>query len=392
MIETCPICSMQTYEPFFVLHDVPVQDGLLWNSRREALNAPTGSIKLAYCTTCAYIGNLLHEPDKIRYDQEYSFSLHFSPTYRQFIDDLARRLADQYNLSQQTILEIGCGQGDFLRQICQSGGNHGIGIDPSTVAGAEQIGPSQITFLQDRYSEKHAALAAKFICCRQVLDQIAHPRAFIELVHKNIGQHRDTAVYFEVPNGAKIFEDRLIRNIVYEKCSWFTAHSLTRLFEYSGFEVLSVRPCFEDDQYLGIEAIPASAVPATPASDTRESMKFEQSIHAFAENYGQEISRWHDFMTSIRTSKQRAIAWGAGSGAISFLSTLKIEEEIPYVVDINPKRQGKFLPLTGQEVVPPAFLVEYRPDVTIITNATYTREIKKQVCELGVECDFIELS
>ena len=388
-VEICPACDSKTYAAFFELKDVPVQDGVLWNSKEEALNAPTGTIQLAFCQACGYVGNLLHEPHKIRYDQEYSFSLHFSPTYRRFVDDLATRLVQQFGLTQQTILEIGCGQGDFLRQICRAGSNNGIGIDPSVTAHLEQSGSSQITFLQDLYTEKYASLDAKLICCRQVLDQIAHPRAFVELVRRNIGKRTDTVVYFEVPNAAKIFEDLLIRNIIYEKCSWFTAQSLARLFECSGFEVLSVKPCFEDDQYLGIEAAPTSGAATTRISDAGIPEKFVQSIHDFEENYRQEINRWHDHVKSIQESRQRAIAWGAGSGAISFLSTLKIQEEIPYVVDINPKRQGRFLPLTGQQVVSPAFLVQYRPDVTIITNATYTQEIKQQVRDLGILCDFI---
>ena len=44
---------------------------------------------------------------------------------------------------------------------------------------------------------------------------------------------------------------------------------------------------------------------------------------------------------------------------------------IEYVVDINTFRQGKFMPGTGQEIVAPAFLAQYRPDLVIAMNPMY---------------------
>jgi len=64
---------------------------------------------------------------------------------------------------------------------------------------------------------------------------------------------------------------------------------------------------------------------------------------------------------------------------------------MPYIVDINPTRVGKFPPGAGQEVVAPEFLIQYKPDVVIITNSTYKDEIQKHVAQLGVTRRFIVL-
>ena len=394
--EICPVCRQPSYRPFFQLDDVPVQDGVLWNSQAEAFGAPTGTIKLAFCHECGYVGNLCFQPEKIRYDQEYSFSLHFSPTYRAFVDEVATRVINRYKLVDHPVMEIGCGQGDFLRLLCQLGCRGGVGIDPSVTPREETVGTSHLTFLQDWYSERHPVQETSFLCCRHLLDQIADPRAFVELLRRNIGPYTDSVVYCEIPNAANIFEEMLIRNIIYEKPSWFTAYSLRKLFEQAGFEVLAVGPCFEGDQYLGIEARPLNG--NTPArrtgaqgrqADAYEQELFAQSIQAFANNYQQKIANWQRQVAVIRAAGQRAVAWGAGSGAITFLNTLKLKEELPYVVDINPKRQGKFLPLTGQQVVDPAFLTDYRPQMIIITNATYATEIKQQVGAMGLQAEFM---
>jgi hypothetical protein len=394
--EICPVCRQPSYRPFFQLDDVPVQDGVLWNSQAEAFGAPTGTIKLAFCHECGYVGNLCFQPEKIRYDQEYSFSLHFSPTYRAFVDEVATRVINRYKLADRPVMEIGCGQGDFLRLLSQLGCRGGVGIDPSVTPHEETVGTSHLTFLQDWYSERHPVQETSFLCCRHLLDQIADPRAFVELLRRNIGPYTDSVVYCEIPNAANIFEELLIRNIIYEKPSWFTAYSLRKLFQQAGFEVLSAEPCFEGNQYLGIEARPLSGRTnghgngaESKQQEECEQERFAWSILAFGENYQRKITTWRRQVAAIREQGQRAVAWGSGSGAITFLNTLRIKEEMPYVVDINPKRQGKFLPLTGQQVVDPAFLTDYRPQMIIITNATYAAEIKQQVGAMGIQAEFM---
>jgi SAM-dependent methyltransferase len=387
-IEMCPVCRSHAYVPFFRLDDVPVQDGVLWNSREEALAAPVGNICLAYCRRCGYIGNLLFDRNKIRYDHEYSFSLHYSPTYQGFMTALATRLVATYGLSNARVLEIGCGQGDFLRLLCEMAGTHGIGIDPSIAPRVEKSGSAEITFLQDLYTARYADLDCQFIACRQVLDQLADPRAFVETVRQNIGKRQQTVVYFEVPNATNIFEEMLVRNIMYEKTSWFTVESLTRLFELSGFSVLSAEPCFDDGQYIGIEATAVADREPVPLMSGDEPEGLGDAVAAFAANYEQKIRAWQGEFQAIRESGRKAIAWGAGSGAIHFFSALGIKDEIPYVVDVNPKRQGRFLPHTGQEVVAPEYIREFGTDLVIITNATYQAEIRQQVAALGVDSAF----
>ena len=57
---------------------------------------------------------------------------------------------------------------------------------------------------------------------------------------------------------------------------------------------------------------------------------------------------------------------------------------IPFIVDINEKRHQKFLPGSGHEIVAPEFIVEYKPELVVITNPTYAEEIKGQVQALGI--------
>ncbi len=86
---------------------------------------------------------------------------------------------------------------------------------------------------------------------------------------------------------------------------------------------------------------------------------------------------------------ERVVVWGTGGKGITFVNSLDTAEAIPFVVEINPDKQGKYVPGSGQGIVPPEFMADYQPDKVIITNALYEKEMKQQAKDLGVTCDFI---
>src|SRR5690606_38175789 len=119
-----------------------------------------------------------------------------------------------------------------------------------------------------------------------------------------------------------------------------TLRSIARLFELSSFKVVRAEPCFDGGQYIGIEAVPSSGEMNEHHADDASLNQFAQSISVFGERYNSKVRSWKERLSSAQLSGKRIIAWGAGSGAINFFNTLNIQREIPYVVDINPKRQG----------------------------------------------------
>ena len=88
---------------------------------------------------------------------------------------------------------------------------------------------------------------------------------------------------------------------------------------------------------------------------------------------------------------RRTVLWGSGSKAVSFLTTFRIRDGIDYVVDINPYRQGAFMPGTGQEIVAPDFLMKYRPEIVIIMNSVYREEIGRDLTRMGLSPEVLTL-
>ena len=195
--------------------------------------------------------------------------------------------------------------------------------------------------------------------------------------------------YVEVPDGSAIFRRRVVWNVVYEHGSFFTRPSLGRLFAESGFEVLSVAPCFQNE-YLGIEATPTRGRGRAPYEQGEVSALARQ-IRAFGEVYRQKTARWNEWRSELRRSGRQAVLWGSGARAVSFLSAVRPGEEVPYLVDINPKRQGLFMPRTAQPVASPESLVAHPPDAILITNPAFETEIRGQAARLGLKSPILVL-
>ena len=374
---------------FFEIMDMPVHVGVLWPSQDAARNCPKGDIELAFCNTCGFISNLAFDPTRVQYSQEYDNSLDFSPLFQQHVRSLAMRLIDRNDLHNKSVIEIGCGKGNFLKLLCELGNNRGVGFDPSYESqDFDSKASRSVTFVRDFYSERYSNYEGDLICCRHVLEHIHKPTDFLTMLRSAIGNRLDSIVYFEVPNVHLILRSLSIWDIIYEHCSYFSPGSLAHVFESCGFKILELNETF-DYQFIGIDALPCKDGNASAFDYLYEIKKIALYVDAFSSNYRAKIQTWRSNLEKIVKAAKRAVAWGGGAKAVGFLNMLKIQDHIKYVVDINPNKHGKYIAGTGQKIVSPEFLRAYQPDVVIIMNPIYKSEIQQHLNRLGLTTDFM---
>lgn len=384
---SCPVCDSDGMKLFFEKKDVPIHGNILWKTQKEAQNCPRGDIKLAFCPTCGYITNIEFNEKKTNYSEAYDTSRHFSPIFKKYVNSLAIRLIERYNLYNKNIIEIGCGKGYFLKLICRLGNNHGIGFDPSYIDQNDDNLKNDITFVKDFYSEKYSNYQSDLIISRQVLEHIQDPKEFLIMLRNIIGD-KSQDIFFEVPNELKIFKKLFIWDIIYEHNSYFTPPSLQKIFSLSGFNVIQLTEEFKG-QFLCAEGKTYNKFKANSiCSHQNISEVFCQYIKDFNTKYNIKMNKYIKMLQNMNRKRKKVIVWGAGSKGVTLLNTFK-DFNLNYAIDVNPNKQGKYVSETGQEIKSPEFLKIYKPDLVIIANPIYESEIRKIIQELRIKTKII---
>ncbi len=387
-LNQCPVCASGQLEMILKIPQIPVLCNILWDKREAALSAPRGDVQLAFCKNCGHVFNQAFDPTRLIYDQQYENSLHFSPRFQAYANWLAHYLVDQYDLHGKAIVEIGSGKGDFLRMLCEYGGNVGTGFDPSYEPTPGDSHPF-MSFVPDVYSERYADYQADLVLSRHVMEHLAQPAEFVRSLRRTIGSRKRTIIFAEVPNLAYILRDTAIWDIIYEHFSYFSPQSLSNLFTRFGFNVLNMSDAFES-QFLFVEAIPRDIdrpVPNTPYALPIEVLA--RQVDDFSARSQEKRSYWRNQIDRLKIDGKRIVVWGAGSKGISLLNMLHVQDEIEYIVDINPRKRNKYVTGAGQQIVPPEFLIDYRPDTIIVMNPIYRQEIENTVNQLGIQAEML---
>ncbi|MFW2387724.1 MAG: methyltransferase domain-containing protein [Polyangiales bacterium] len=384
-VDKCPACGSKKLTPFHSMRSIPALSCTIWDTPAEAKSCPQGDIDLALCETCALLLNTSFDPELLHYDEAYEASLHHSPLFTRYAEELAEGLIERYGLKEKTVLEIGCGKGAFLEMLVKMGNNRGLGFDPSYEAEPDYVPDERITFVKEFYTEKHLEISPDLVIARQLLEHVEEPLEFLTGLRRTLGDRHDTIVVFEVPNALDMLQRADLWDVIYEHPIYFTPLSLDRLLRSAGFDVLRVRPAYEG-LFLVIEASP-SAGPPKELESVGHLVKDE--VAGFAAAYADRVKRWAGHLADIKAKNQRAVLWGAGARGDTFLNAIGIHDEIAMVVDLNPRKWGKHMAGTGQAIHSPEDLRANPPDVVVIANEIYKEEIGKSLRDMGIDAEIL---
>ena len=385
---TCPCCQCADLDAFFTIRNAPVQSIIAIKSYAAAMQVPRHDIVLTFCNHCGFIFNSEFDTEWDYYTQGYEDQQGFSPTFVKFITGVTERFIDKYNIRNKTVIEIGCGKGDFTRLICALGDNQGIGIDPAWVPGRGEPNPN-VRFITEFYSQAHSKIQADCITCRHTLEHIFETDDFVKMIRESC-QETPPVLFFEVPSIVRILKDQAFWDIFGEHCSYFSPGSLAQLFRRNKFEVLDLFLEY-DDQYLFIEARPVDVVSDTVHPLEESVADLKTLTRLFVQKINKHLEQWRVRLERLKEENRKVVVWGGGSKAVAFLTQFDEIGLIEHVVDINPHLLGNFIPAIGKQYVAPDFLENYRPDVVILMNSVYINEVQADLAGRGLHPELIGL-
>lgn len=247
----------------------------------------------------------------------YENSLSGSERFGEYDEALTAALIERYQLRDRLIVEVGCGRGQFLRALCERGGNSGVGFDPSYSQDEDTPELQNLVIYPEVYGARRRKVNADLICSRHTLEHVEDPRGFLFSIRTAMAR-TGTPVFFELPNGLYTFCDGGIWDIIYEHCSYFTPSSLTRAFCETGYRPVEVAETFAG-QFLTIHAMSDGFVLATYTS---VSLGLETLLKSFAQVYQSKLMDWAGKLLKLESGCCKVVIWGAGAKAATFLNLL----------------------------------------------------------------------
>ena len=388
----CPACGGADLESFYQINDVPAHSCLMLPTRDAALAFPRGDIELAFCRDCGFISNIRFDVSLNKYSPAYEETQAFSPRFMRFVNDVCDDQIAKYGIGPGiSVLEIGCGKGEFLVALCERSGCRGIGLDPGYRPERTQSSASpRIRFIRDFYGPSYSHLQADYVCCRHTLEHIGPVRDFVTLVRQTIGDRRHVNVFFELPDMERVLEHGVFWDIYYEHCTYFTRGSLARLFRDTGFEVLELYKAY-GGQYLMLEARPTPGPTQARLPQESDLERTARLVDDFQDRVAAQLQELQDIVSNARREGKTIAIWGSGSKCVSLIGSLRMGEELTAIVDINPHKHGKFLAGSGREILSPEGLRTLQPDIVLLMNSIYTEEVRNDLNTRGLRPRLVPL-
>ncbi|WP_285905652.1 class I SAM-dependent methyltransferase [Pseudodesulfovibrio pelocollis] len=282
----------------------------------------------------------------MEYDESYQNEQAHSPAFQLHLQKTLLVVKDIIAPGSR-VIEVGCGKGVFLSMLRDAG--FGVtGYDPAHEAGDPDV-------IQRYFLAGLDIVPGQLIVLRHTLEHMPDPVAFLRSIRDANGGGGQ--ILIEVPCFDWTLSKTAFWDISHEHCSYFTA----RVFE-DLFGKVKIEHCF-GEQYIWVVADLASL---------HDDIVPGGGGQAVGNVFHHEIGRLRSYVRE----RSGCLVWGAGAKGVAFANLIDPENEaIRGIIDINPKKQGKFIAKTGHEIHPPSALRGLGGGDIIIMNEIYTEEI-----------------
>ena len=343
-------------------------------------------LKLRVCAACWLVQteDCARAGDLFSHDYAY-----FSSVSQSWLDHAARyaeMITGRLNLGKSSfVIEVAANDGYLLKNFVAAG-IPCLGIEPtaSTAAAAENLGISIVReFFGKAMAERLAAAGKKadLLVGNNVYAHVPDINDFtagLKALLKPSG-----TITLEFPHLMRLIEHTQFDTVYHEHFSYLSLHTVSRIFASAGLRVWDVEEIPTHGGSLRVygchakgQRIESAAVAALIAEEERRGLHRLAAYRDFQARADRVKNDLVVFLIEQKRAGKTFAAYGAAAKGNTLLNYAGIKSDLlPYVCDAAPSKQGKFLPGTHIPILPPAALLERKPDIVLILPWNITDEV-----------------
>jgi hypothetical protein len=366
MIDTpCPVCSSTLGTPFFSGEEQPLAT-LGWpKSVEEAQDMTLYPLEYVQCPCCTHVWNRCFTYEAIPYTNNPNRMFNKGSIWQGHLKETAE-MAISILPPNPTIIDIGCGEGHFVRSISKAFAGNGrfMGFDPNATP-ESGVG---VEFYADYFDPMRDVnkFEPDLLVMRHVLEHLTDPAAFVEQLAWGAAQlSKPVRLFAEVPCIDKVFSTYRLVDFFYEHPSQFTTQSFQTLMTRSG----TIRTANHGYDGEVVYALVDLGVSPNYRVHVQQSLDFHDRALDSRKTIRSQLK------DLIAAGKKVAI-WGGTGKAAAFIHFFDVNaQEFPLVVDSDFEKVGTFVPKTGQLIQYRDVLKTEKVDIIIIPSQWRAKDI-----------------
>jgi SAM-dependent methyltransferase len=393
MTETlCRFCGAPLATVFADLGSSPLANSYLSPGCVGAME-PYFPLRALVCGRCFLVQlEEFETPERIFSDYAYfsSYSVSWLEHCRRYTEQMTERLGLG---AHSRVVELASNDG-YLLQYFHARGIRVLGVEPAANV-AEDALRKGIPTLVDFFGQRTArSLAAEFradlLLGNNVLAHVPDLNDFVGGMKTLLAP--GGTITMEFPHLLRLIVDGQWDTIYHEHFSYFSFLTASRVFAAHGLRLFDVEELPTHGGSLrvyGAHHDDAGQPDTARALEMREREREAgyERLETYT-SYGARVEadkrRILQFLIGLKNEGRRVVGYGAPAKGNTLLNYCGVRRDfLDYTVDLNPHKQGRFLPGSHIPIRAPQAIREDRPDVVVILPWNLKDEIVEQLRFIG---------
>jgi SAM-dependent methyltransferase len=385
-VSACRLCGAPLEHVVADLGMSPVANDFL---REEDLGRmePYYPLCALVCAQCLLVQLEAFEPPERIFSDEYAYFSSYSQGWLDHARQYADAVVERFGLDAKSkVVEIASNDG-YLLQYFVERGIPVLGVEPTanTAAAAITKGvPTEVRFFGvDAAKDLRGEHTADLIAANNVLAHVPDLNDFVAGLALLLAP--EGVLTIEFPHLLRLLEEAQFDTIYHEHFSYFSLLTASRALERHGLTIFDVE---ELPTHGGSLRIYAAHVPRPPGERVVALRERERAAGieelatylAFAERVRREKREIVRFFAEQKDAGMSIAGYGAPAKGNTLLNYCGIGRDfIDYTVDLNPHKQGRYLPGTHIPIRDPDEIRRTRPDLVVILPWNLRDEVMEQL-------------